>query len=398
VALILTCCSCSGNSYTPQFLPGQITKSPPCPSGKSGPPRPGFSLSHISNSFSAMPALKPLASEGGGSIGVILPDAKSGKHFGEFDARYLKESFRKAGLKASQFTVQNASASMQFSDAKKDIRKGARVLVLDARYSGLGVPIESYAKAHCVQVIDYDYLTLGGAHSYYVGFDSLKIGVLMGQSLVNCVSAWKVRHPDVIVMKGGSDDYNSAIYAQGYNAILARQFGSGWKKVGSPPGTWDAPTALSEFQQAYAATHKDINAALIPNDEDGAPIIKYLRAKGIKPWTFPTTGLDATVTGLQNILAGYQCGTVYKPIHLEAQAAAALAMYVRAGVTPPSGLQNGNITDLQTRATVASVLLNPEWVTTANMNSTVIADGFVQAVQLCAGKYTKACGKAGIPG
>ena len=39
------------------------------------------------------------------------------------------------------------------------------------------------------------------------------------------------------------------------------------------------------------------------------------------------TGQDATLVGLQNILAGYQCGTAYKPIYLEAQAAAALAMY-----------------------------------------------------------------------
>jgi D-xylose transport system substrate-binding protein len=397
VALILTCCGCSGNSYTPQFQVSQITGSSPCPSGKPGPPRPGFSLSQISNSFSAMPALERLASQGGGSIAVILPDASSGRHFGEFDAPYLEESFRKAGLKKSQFTVQNAPASTQFTDAKAAIRKGASVLVLDARYSGLGVPIESYAKAHCVQVIDYDYLTLGGARSYYVGFDSLKIGVLMGQGLANCVSAWKVRHPHVIVMKGGSDDYNSAIYAQGYDAILARKFGSGWKEVGSPAGTWNAATALSEFQQAYAA-HHDINAALIPNDDDGMPIIQYLRARGIKAWAFPTTGLDATVAGLQNVLAGYQCGTVYKPIFLEAQAAAALAMYVRAGVMPPSGLLNGSITDPQTGATVASVLLDPEWVTAGTMKSTVIADGFVPASQLCAGQYAKACAKAGIPG
>ena len=100
--------------------------------------------------------------------------------------------------------------------------------------------------------------------------------------------------------------------------------------VSNPAGTWDPPTALSEFQQQYTA-HKNINAALIPNDENGAPIIHYLQGQGVKAKTFPTTGQDATLTGLQNILAGYQCGTVYKPIYLEAQAAAALALYVRAG-------------------------------------------------------------------
>src|SRR5712691_7108043 len=103
--------------------------------------------------------------------------------------------------------------------------------------------------------------TLGGSRDYYIGFDSLKIGVLLGQGLVNCVSAWQVKHPHLIVMSGGSIDYNSAIYAQGYDAILARQFATGWRDVSNPPGTWDPHVALSEFQQQYGG-HKHLNAAL----------------------------------------------------------------------------------------------------------------------------------------
>ena len=96
-----------------------------------------------------------------------------------------------------------------------------------------------------------------------------------------------------------------------------------------PAGTWIRLNALTEFEGAYTE-HHDINSAVIPNDENGAPIISFLQAHGVKPKTFPTTGQDATLTGLQNILSGYQCGTVYKPIYLEAQAAIALAMYIRA--------------------------------------------------------------------
>ena len=95
-------------------------------------------------------------------------------------------------------------------------------------------------------------------------------------------------------------------------------------------GTWDPPTAETEFQAVYTA-HPNVNSALIPNDETGAPIITYLQSLHVKPKTFPTTGQDATLTGLQNVLSGYQCGTVYKPIYLEAQAAVALALYLRAG-------------------------------------------------------------------
>jgi len=166
--------------------------------------------------------------------------------------------------------------------------------------------------------------------------------------------------------------------------------------VGIPAGTWTPSVAVSEFQQEYTA-HKNINSVLTPNDENAAPIIHYLQTTlHVKPKTFPVTGQDATLVGLQNILAGYQCGTVYKPIYLEAQAAVALAMFLRAGKTPPSALVNGSTLDSKTGVKVPSVLLTPEWVTTSNMNSTVIADQFVPAQQLCVGSYAADCTAAGI--
>ena len=385
-ALILAACGSSSTSSSS--------------SSSSSAATPTVSVNSLTNSFGAMTALKPLAAKGKGNIAVILPDTVSSTRYVEFDAPYLKEALTKAGLSASQFTVQNAlgSDSTQFSDAQTAITKGASVLVVDPLDSGVGAHIESYAKAHGVPVIDYDRLTLGGTRKYYVSFNNVLVGTKMGQGLVSCVAAWGVKNPQVIVMKGAPTDNNATLFAQGYDAVLAPLFKSGkWKEVSQPAGTWDPPTALTEFQQQYTA-HKNINAALIPNDENGAPIIHYLQNQGVKPKTFPTTGQDATLTGLQNILTGYQCGTVYKPIYLEAQAAAALAMYARAGVTPPSSLLNGITTDPTTKTAVPSVLLRPTWVTTANMNSTVIADKFVPASQLCAGKYATACKAAGISG
>jgi len=71
-------------------------------------------------------------------------------------------------------------------------------------------------------------------------------------------------------------------------------------------------------------------------------------------------------------------------------------MYVRADKTPPSSLVNNTTEDSQEHVAVKSVLLTPEWVTTANMNSTVIADQFVPAQQLCVGAFAAACKTAGI--
>jgi len=347
-----------------------------------------------------MAALKSLTAKGKGNVGVILPDTVSSARYTEFDAPYLTKALETAGLKSSQFTVQNAQGSdaTELSLAQADITKGATVLIMDPLDSGVGASIEKYAAAHGVAVIDYDRLTLGGTRKYYVSFNNVQVGHLIGEGMVSCVAAWHVAKPNVLVMYGAPTDNNATLFAQGYTAVMAPFFKSGkWVQVGKAAGTWDPPTAETEFQGQYTA-HKNINAVLMPNDENAAPVIHYLQTQGVKAKTFPVTGQDATLIGLQNILSGYQCGTAYKPIYLEAQAAAALALYARAGVTPPAALVNGSATDPTTKKVVPSVLETPEWVTPSNMNATVIADNFVPASQLCVGKYKSACTAAGISG
>jgi D-xylose transport system substrate-binding protein len=397
-ALLVAACSSSSSSSSsaPSSTSPSASTSASSTSGSASVPQ--ISYTGLTNDFSAMKSLTSIAAAGKGNITVILPDTVSSTRYVEFDAPYLKDAFAAAGLSSANYTVENALGvdATQLSMAQSAITKGATVLVVDPLDSGVGAHIESIAKAAGVKVIDYDRLTLGGSRSYYVSFNNVLVGTLLGDGLVSCVASWGVKDPQVTVMHGATTDNNATLFAQGYDAVLKPLFASGkWKDVSNPPGTWTPDVALSEFQQTYTA-HKNINAALIPNDENGAPIIHYLQGQGIKAKTFPTTGQDATLTGLDNILSGYQCGTVYKPIYEEAQAAAALAIFLRDNVTPPTSLVNGQTPDTTSNVQVPSVLLKPEWVTTANMNSTVIADKFVPASQLCAGTFAADCTAAGI--
>ncbi len=356
------------------------------------------SATSLNNTYAAMKLLKPLVSKGHGKVAALLPTTTTSTRYVEFDAPDPAQAFKTAGLSTSEYEIQNAQGSdaTELTDAQTDITNGASVLLVDPLDSGVGAQIESYAKAHGVGVIDYDRLTLGGSRTYYVSFTNVRVGTLLGKGLASCVTAWHVSSPKVVVMHGAVTDNNATLFAQGYNAVMKPYFTSGkWSDVTNPAGTWTPPQALTEFQAAYTA-HPTINAALIPNDENATPIITYLRSKSIAPKTFPTTGQDATLTGLQNVLSGYQCGTVYKPIYLEAQAAVALAMFMRADVTPPKSLVNGKTTDTQESVSVPSVLLTPEWVTTKNMDATVVKDNFVPVYSLCAGAYAADCQRAGI--
>jgi D-xylose transport system substrate-binding protein len=349
--------------------------------------------STFNTSFSTMKYLKSVVAKGKGSIAVILPDTKTSARYTEFDAPYLKQAFKAAGLKASQFIVQNAQGSdaTQFNMAQADIARGAKVLVVDPLDSTTGAVIEGFAKAHGVKVIDYDRLTLGGARAYYVSFDNVAVGTLIGKGEMSCLTAWNVPSPQVVYISyGAPTDNNATLFAQGYNAVLsAAGFNTtattttGTKQtVLESAGTWDGGQALTDFQGAFTA-HPSINAVVTPNDNNASGIIAYLQGKGLKPNTIPFTGQDASLVGFQNVISGYQCGTVYKPIWLEAQAAAALAVYLRAGLKPPAGLVNGTTPDTLTKVAVKSVLLTATWVTPDKVQATVIKDKVIKVADLC---------------
>ena len=348
--------------------------------------------------FSVMKQFKSLAAAGHGKVATILPDTVSSTRYVAYDAPDITKALQTAGVSSSNYVVQNAlgSDATQLTDAQTDISNGATVLLVDPLDSGVGAQIESYAKSRGVKVIDYDRLTLGGSRQYYVSFNNVLVGKTMGQGLVSCVSTWHVSKPQVVVMHGAATDNNATQFATGYDAVLNQKFHSGkWTAVAHTAGTWDPPTQETEFQAVYTA-HPNTNAALVPNDTTNAPIVTYLQSLHVKPKTFPTTGQDASLAGLQNILAGYQCGTVYKPNAIEAQASVALALYLRAGKKPPAKLVNATTKDTTGGVNVPTVALIPKWVTTANMNSTVVKDNYVPAAQLCAGSYASDCSAAGI--
>ena len=353
----------------------------------------------FTSDFSAMRQLTDIAAQGKGMVGVLLPDTTTSARYVSFDEPYLTKAFQTAGLDASQFKVDNAqgSASTMQTQAEADLTAGASVLLVDALDSGSGAAIEAAAAAKGAKVIDYDRLVKGGSPDRtYVSFDNVKVGQLIGEGEVSCIADWKVSTPNILVMDGDPTDNNAKLFAEGYNGVLQPHFDSGeYVKVGEPAGTWTPSVAQTTFAQQLTA-NPNINAVITPNDDNANAVISYLQSQQIPAKTFPTTGQDASPSGLQNILKGYQCGTVYKPIYLEAQAAAALALFLRAGLPVPDALVNGKTTDDTTKSDVASVLLTPEWVTTANMADTVVKDGAVTVSVLCISQVQDACTAAGI--
>ncbi|MGB8019773.1 MAG: substrate-binding domain-containing protein [Candidatus Nanopelagicales bacterium] len=349
--------------------------------------------------FALMSQLTEIAAQGKGMIQVLLPDTTTSTRYVQYDAPYLKRAFEAAGLSADQFKIDNAEGSVSTMQTQADaaISSGASVLLVDPLDPGSGAAIEQKAVDAGLRVIDYDRLVKGGPKDrYYVSFDNVEVGKFIGQGLVDCIDAWAVKDPTVLVMSGDPKDNNAKLFKQGYMSVLQPKFDDKtYTNAGEPAGTWLPDVAATTFEQQYTDNDK-INAAVVPNDDNANAVIAVLKKNKIDANTFPTTGQDASLPGLQNILTGFQCGTVYKPIYLEAQAAAALALFLRAGLEPPATLVQAKTTDDELKVDIPSVYTTPIWVTSKNMADTVVKDGAVKVADLCAGDVADACKAAGI--
>jgi D-xylose transport system substrate-binding protein len=326
-------------------------------------------------------------------VAVLLPDTKSSVRWETADRPLLEAAFKSAGVPV---TISNAQGdkSAQQQQAEQAVTNGAKVLLLTNLDSGSGAAIQANAKSQGVKVIDYDRLTLKGQSDYYVSFDNVAVGKLQGEGLVNCLEAKGVSNPRVAVLNGSPTDNNATLFKQGYDSVLNPKFESGdfVEVADQSVPDWDNQRALTIFEQMLQKADNKVDGVLAANDGLGNAAISALKQRKLPQ--IPVTGQDATAEGIQNILAGDQCMTVYKAIKKEADAAAKLAIALAKNEEPPAGLVNGKSDDGNRE--VPSVLLEPTAVTKDNIKDTVIADDFLKREDICSGKAAKACEEAGI--
>ncbi len=326
-------------------------------------------------------------------VAVLLPDTESSVRWETADRPLLSAAFKAAGV---PFDIQNAQgdATTQQSQAEQAITNGAKILLLTNLDSGSGAAIEAQATARGVKVIDYDRLTLKGKANYYVSFNNVTVGKLQGQGLVKCLQDSGKTKPVVAELNGSPDDNNATLFAQGYDSVLDPLYADGTFKKGPNQAVpdWDNQNALTIYEQMLQSKDNKIDGVLAANDGLGNSVISAQKSRKLPQ--IPVTGQDATAQGIQNILAGDQCMTVYKAIKKEADAASKLAISLSKGEQPAAGLINGESDD-GTRQ-VPSVLLEPVAVTKDNIKSTVLADDFVKRSEICTGRFEKFCTDAGI--
>src|ERR1700680_301964 len=182
-----------------------------------------LSISSFDVSFAAMATLKDLHAAGSGLVGVLMPDTTSSTRWVHSDLPYLTKAFQMAGYSSSEFKIDNAQGNdaTELAQAQADITQGAKVLVMAPNDSTVGTQIQALAQSKGVKLISYDRATFTGTNTYYVSFDNVQVGKLIGQGFKDCLKAWNGSNPQVFTLNGGQDtDPNAIDFAKGYNSVV----------------------------------------------------------------------------------------------------------------------------------------------------------------------------------
>jgi len=270
------------------------------------------------------------------------------------------------------------------SQADSCLSRHAKVAIVTDIAQGTSIAIEKKFARAGGQSIDYDRQVVGGVAKVYVTFDGKAVGAAQAKGVVNALKGKS--KPVVAELWGGPTDQNAFWFKSGNDAVLNPLFKSGKLTKGPQQFVplWLATNAQPIFEQMLLKTNNKIDGAIAANDGIAGAVVAALKAKKLKP--IALSGQDATVQGVQNIISGWQSMTVYKPVPLEANAAAAAAVALLKHKKVP-GVNGFRKNGSKKEPTVALSVVS---ITKANYTR-LFKDKFIKKSDVCVGEFAQFC-------
>jgi D-xylose transport system substrate-binding protein len=175
---------------------------------------------------------------------------------------------------------------------------------------------------------------------------------------------------------GASTDNNAVIMRKEQEAVLKSATDSGAIKIVANQHItdWKPEEALKMVENALTQNGDNVQAVVASNDGMASGAISALDKRGLTGKVI-VTGQDAQLDALQNIAAGKQSMTVYKPIIALANAAveAAVKLAKKESLTEAKPFRNDNL-----GKEINAILLEVQVVDKDNLMTTVIKDGYAK--------------------
>jgi len=310
-------------------------------------------------------------SKKGGLVAFLLPENVTPRWEGS-DAPTFKTALMKA-VPGAKVDVVNAlgDPAKQQQQAEAELTKGAKVLVIAAVDSKAAAAIVKKADSQGVPVIAYDRLIADSPLAYYVSFNSVTVGQVEAGWMKDNTKAGA----RLVIINGSPADDNAHLVNTGIHGVLNPLFKSGARVKVAEQWTinWDPTKAQSEMEQILTKANNKVDGVVSANDGMAGGIIAALKAQGLRG-KVPTTGQDASLEGIQNVIQGYQGVTAFKDFRLQAPAAATIAAAVLNGTDP------GNINDHVNngQVSVPTVMLKVVPIDKTNV-SLLVSNGWIKS-------------------
>ena len=324
-------------------------------------------------------------------VAFLMPDEGSTRYEEHDRPGFVAEMQKLCPTCEVLYQNANADASRQQQQFNSVISQGAKAIVIDPVDSTAAASLVHQAQGQGIKIIAYDRPIPSARADYYVSFNNEQIGKAIAQSLVKHLKASKVATSGVGVLEinGSPTDAAAGLIKKGVHEGLA---GSGYKTLAE----YDTPDWQPSKAQQWASGqvtrfNKKIVGVVAANDGTGGGAVAAFKAAGMDPVP-PVTGNDATIAGLQLIIAGDQYNTIVKPSEIVAAAAANVAVDLLRGQPPKAKTTLfGTPTEL-----FVPTLVTAENLKTEIVDKQVAGKPIETATVLCTDRYATGCTKLGI--
>ncbi len=325
------------------------------------------------------------------TVAFLMPDQGSTRYEQHDHPGFVTEMNKQCPTCKVLYQNADGDASRQQQQFNSVISQGAKAIVIDPVDSTAAASLVKTAQAQGIKIIAYDRPIPSAKADYYVSFNNEAIGKAIAASLVEHLKANKVATADVglLEVNGSPTDAAAGLIKKGIHEGLE---GSGYATLAE----YDTPEWVPAKAQQWVSGqisrfNKKIVGVVAANDGTGGGAVAAFKAAGVNPVP-PVTGNDATIAGLQLIIAGDQYNTISKPSEIVAGAAADIAVALLGGDAPKAEMMLYD---------TPSKLFTPAVVTAENLKAEIIdktIDGkpIETAAELCTGRYAEGCKKLGM--
>lgn len=281
------------------------------------------------------------ATDNGGDkikIGLSLDDLRLERW--QKDRDYFVKEAESLGAEVI-YVSSDGNATKQLADIENLIAQNVDVLVVIANDGNSLSPAIMQASQDGIPTLAYDRMINNCDVAHYVTFDLEKVGRMQAEGILDITNKGRFYY-----LGGSPTDNNAQYFRKGAMDALQPYIESGDIELIGEQATrdWLPDVALQIIEDMLTAQNNNVTAIVAANDAIGGAAIQALKAQGLAG-KVPVSGQDADLAALQRIAKGE------KP-------------------ASNSTLNNGY-------KDVSTFYIEPIKVTKDNLDSTVIADGWV---------------------